>query len=64
MAESLEEQARREVYEAGVIVDTFSPTSKAPRLSDLARACDALGVTQPYALRRALAEYAGPPDQK
>ena len=54
MAESVEEQARREVYEAGVIVDTF--TGERPSLEVLAHACDLLGVTRPFALRRALGD--------
>ena len=55
MVETLEQQARREVYEAGVIVDTFDP-GVLPSLEALARACDALGVTRPFALRRALGD--------
>ena len=54
MAETLEQQARREVYEAGVIVDTF--TGEPVPLAALAQACDLLGVSRPFALRRALGD--------
>jgi hypothetical protein len=54
MAESLEEQARREVYELGVIVDRFD--GRPVPLVDLAAACDRLGVSRPFTLTRAIAE--------
>lgn len=50
----LEERARKAVYEAGVIVDTFDDGDPVA-LEALAEACDMLGVRRPVVLQEALA---------